>query len=125
MKITLKREKTVYDSVFGTLTITYKGVNIFHCKTLENRLHTFKTGSYNIINSYSTKFNTHHYELRGIKGRTGIRIHPANWHYELRGCIALGLFIDKEQDAIRYSKKAVHIFEELLKESHFLKITIK
>ena len=33
------------------------------------------------------------YLLRDVPGRSGIRIHAANWSYELMGCIALGMQI--------------------------------
>ena len=48
-------------------------------------------GFYNVLKTYSPKFKTMLYEVRGVRGRAGIRIHPANYSSQLNGCIALGM----------------------------------
>lgn len=49
------------------------------------------------------------YELVDVEGRAGIRIHPANWVYELHGCIAPATVITnlnpKEDVAIKEDKR--------------------
>lgn len=49
--------------------------------------------------------NAYTYEVLNVKGRSGIRIHPANYFFDLLGCIALGsehkkLNVDEQLDLI-------------------------
>jgi hypothetical protein len=67
--------------------------NGFECETME-RLHD---GDHPCIlpGTYPASMKPHpiqgkRYELAGVKDRTAILIHPANWVFQLQGCIALG-----------------------------------
>ena len=68
------------------------------------------------------------YEVLNVPGRTGIRIHSANYFYQLLGCIALGdahkdINGDGQLDVI-HSGNTVNQFNTLMnKESFILKIT--
>lgn len=75
----------------------------FVCKTLElpwkdncNSISCFVPGKYLCRYTKSESFSKMHgkdfftYEIIGVPGRAGIRIHSANYVSELRGCIALG-----------------------------------
>lgn len=68
-------------------------------------------GRYEICMTYSTKFDKDMPEIMDVPGRTGIRIHPANYPSELLGCVAPGLKYDT--DSIYDSRKA---FDLLLAE---------
>ena len=48
-------------------------------------------GEYDIKFTLSNRFKKHLYEVLNVPGRSGIRIHVANWAKELEGCIALGI----------------------------------
>ena len=50
-------------------------------------------GNFRCDYTYSPRFKRKLYLLRDVPGRSGIRIHAANWSYELMGCIALGMQI--------------------------------
>lgn len=81
-------------------------------------------GTYKCSFTYSEKFNCKRYEVQGVYGRNGIRIHPANLMgdrscnllCELDGCIALGYVVGQVngQKAILRSKNAVTLFEQFL-----------
>jgi hypothetical protein len=63
------------------------------------------------------------YELVNVKGRTGIRIHSANYYFQLEGCIALGsalkdLNADARLDLI-HSGETVKQFEALMQGKNF------
>jgi hypothetical protein len=48
-------------------------------------------GSYRARYTRSKRFGRLLYEVLDVPGRSGIRIHAANWAHELQGCIALGI----------------------------------
>jgi len=69
----------------------------FKCKTLElpyknNRpnISSIPPGEYFCEYTYSFKFMKRTYEVKNVKGRTGIRIHSGNFFYNIQGCILLG-----------------------------------
>lgn len=64
------------------------------------------------------------YEVLGVKNRSGIRIHSANYFYQLHGCIALGsahkdINIDQQLDVV-HSGKTVSEFEEFMNYKSFV-----
>jgi hypothetical protein len=75
-------------------------------------------GSYNVLMTYSNKFKRMLYEVRGVRGRAGIRIHPANYSTQLNGCIALGMEVT-EQNTITQSRKAHATLEAITKGQPF------
>lgn len=48
-------------------------------------------GTYDVAMTYSPRFKTDLYLVGSVHGRSGIRLHVANYPHELLGCIALGL----------------------------------
>lgn len=63
------------------------------------------------------------YEVTGVPGRSGIRIHSANFFYQLLGCIALGdgltdMNSDGEKDVI-HSRTTIEKFNELMNKQDF------
>lgn len=48
-------------------------------------------GSYKVITTFSNKYQKDMWQVLNVEGRSGIRIHSANYSRELEGCIALGL----------------------------------
>lgn len=48
-------------------------------------------GTYRAVFTHSKRFGRKLYEVMNVPGRSGIRIHAANWAHELQGCIALGI----------------------------------
>lgn len=64
---------------------------IFSFKTLENSKKYIPTGDYTISYTYSPKFNRKLFIVNNVPKMRGIRLHPANWQHELKGCIAFGI----------------------------------
>ena len=54
-------------------------------------------GRYKVEYEYSGKYKKKLPTLQNVPDRTLIRIHPANWGHQLKGCIALGCFVDVRQ----------------------------
>jgi hypothetical protein len=86
----------------GTLTVV-KNENIFVCKTLElawkgNKpdISCIPEGEYPCIYTRSRRLSElkgrdiFTYEVLNVPGRAGIRIHSANYFFQLKGCITLG-----------------------------------
>jgi hypothetical protein len=48
-------------------------------------------GRYKVKKTYSPHFKKNRWEVQDVNGRSGIRIHIANYVSELKGCIAPGL----------------------------------
>jgi hypothetical protein len=81
----------------GVLTVIRNNKVIFFCKTLErpyinnqNSISAIPKGIYDCFWTISTRFKRKMYLVDGVPGRSGIRIHPANYVAQLEGCIALG-----------------------------------
>lgn len=102
----------------------------FSCKTLERpwknnerNISCIPKGTYNVKWSYSWKFMKYTYEILNVPNRSGIRIHSANYFFDLLGCITLGTgYSDLNHDAwadIINSKITVNKLENLLKKQPF------
>jgi hypothetical protein len=115
--VVIKRQYGVVQTL-GTLTTAG-----FTCKTLELRwlenkrnVSCIPEGTYEVDRTFSMKFGRYVYRLKNVKERDGILIHPANFVYQLNGCIALGTYFkDINSDGvidIANSKKAVDAFEK-------------
>jgi len=116
--------------------VTTQGVELFVCKTLElawnnnqNNISCIPDGTYVCIwtrsNRLSTLANTdvYTYEITNVLNRSGIRIHSANYFYQLLGCIALGdahkdINADGELDTI-HSGDTINAFNTLLNKQKF------
>ena len=80
----------------GFLNARRTSVN-FSCYTLElpyinnmPNISAIPTGNYQVKWTFSWKLLKYTYEVQNVKGRSGIRLHAANFYYNLQGCIALG-----------------------------------
>lgn len=49
-------------------------------------------GTYKVTTTYSNRFKKNLWEVLNVPGRSGIRIHAANYASQLEGCIALGMY---------------------------------
>ena len=94
IKLTLQRTVSTDTYMLGTLRLP----NGFVLATIERpwkdnapNLSCIPAGTYTVRMSYSPRFKRYLYEVVGVRGRSGIRIHVANWAAELHGCIAVGL----------------------------------
>ena len=112
MLIIVQRQKKTNDGILGKLDLPTTPLS---CYTIENLEHAIPAGSYKVVIDFSPRLQimTPHIIVpsRDIpaRGDAGIRIHPANFPYQLEGCIAVG---DKlENDAVDDSKKT---FQELM-----------
>ena len=47
-------------------------------------------GVYPVVWTYSPRFKRHMYLVSQVPGRSGIRLHTANWPHDLEGCIGPG-----------------------------------
>lgn len=95
----LKRSTYLPDRVLGWLTVRQGPIQLFRCASLElpwsmnaNRISCVPAGLYVIELEYSDKFKSELWELKGVPGRSEVKIHGANYPSELLGCIAPGLF---------------------------------
>lgn len=110
-RIILYRNDYNKESVHGIVNIrTQNGFNATFT-TIESFEHKIPKGTYIINHCYSPTFDRNLW-LVNVPNRTGIRIHPANRGNELRGCIALGLFSNKEQ--VFQSRRAINILHTIL-----------
>jgi hypothetical protein len=105
---------------------------LFTCKTLElSWKHNLPgescipEGSYECIYTRSGRLSSlagrdvYTYEVFGVPGRKGIRIHAANYFHQLQGCIALGsafkdLNLDERLDLI-HSGETLRRFHEFMR----------
>lgn len=70
---------------------------IFECKTIElewknsaSNISCVPMGYYNLQYEYSNRFTMDLWELKGVPGRSEVKIHVANYYTQLEGCIAVG-----------------------------------
>ncbi len=95
----------------GTLTVSDGWGVKFHCLTLERTDKLIPAGTYKLAWTVSPKFSRLHKlrtgqtkaistpEVLNVPGRSGIRIHTANYERQLLGCIAPGFkFADLNKD---------------------------
>ena len=91
IKVAIVRQSTGPTGTFGIL----RGP-MFECYTLERPATgdhpCIPAGTYKVVWTSKDDNPTHGpcYQIMGVKGRTDILIHPANWFDQLLGCVALG-----------------------------------
>lgn len=105
----LIREPNGPNSTFGVLLID----GFFVCHTLENSLKIIQAGTYEIELYPSPKQKMVVPQLTGTSPRENIQIHPANWFYELEGCIAPGL--TRQNDMLLNSRVAFNLIMSKIK----------
>jgi len=114
----------------GVLTVTDTSGVIFVARTLElpykdnqNSISSFTPGKYICKYTTSPSFGFKTYEITGVPGRAGVRIHAANYVSQLRGCIALGdAHKDINNDGLSdtvHSGDTVKAFEKLMNYEDF------
>lgn len=118
--ITLSRKRTGGDATFGHLIVETLNHGVFKFTTIENTRYQIQTGKYLLDYTYSPRFKYKTLQLMDVPGRTGIRIHPANRHYDISGCIGLGLYNTLEEipNQIFYSRAATETIESLVNEKN-------
>ncbi len=109
----------------GALIVTDKTGVIFVARSLElpykdnaNSISSFTPGKYICKYTMSPSFGFKTYEITSVPGRSGVRIHSANYVSQLRGCIALGdahkdINADGLSDVV-HSGETVKAFETLM-----------
>lgn len=119
MKLTLYRLGYSDKETVGNLVPE----NASYCwKTLElPRAHNevnkscIPAGIYHCVKTFSTHLGYMCPELQNVPGRTGIRIHKANFVGQLLGCIAVGQeFADLDKDGLTDVASSALAFTELM-----------
>lgn len=117
---------------FQSLGVLYCISNgqLFIAKTLElpqkgnqPKISCIPPGVYQCRYTLSPSFKKHTYEILDVPGRSGIRIHSANYATQLLGCIALGSALkdinnDGHQDVI-HSGNTMEEFEKIMSYESF------
>jgi hypothetical protein len=98
---TIVLTRLVYEpeQTLGVINV-YEGTkHLFHCKTLElpNKNNergksSIPASSYKLEFEYSPKFHRKLWELKGVPGRSEIKIHAGNYARQIQGCILVGDF---------------------------------
>ncbi|MCA9495921.1 MAG: hypothetical protein KC589_03185 [Nanoarchaeota archaeon] len=130
----LIQRKTFRDvQTLGDLTVYKDRVKpIYDCKTLEleqdknaRRDDCIPVGIYTVIKHFSPKFGECFW-IQGVPDRDGILIHPANFFYQLLGCIAVGKgYTDINKDGyldLTSSRKTMDELLNILPNKFVLKI---
>lgn len=103
---------------------------LFSCKSLElpdkgneKSISCIPEGYYQCEKTYSPAFDQELYLVKDVPNRSGIRIHPANYTRQLKGCIALGQkHTDLDKDGhydVTSSVSTVEEFEKILQDQPF------
>lgn len=135
----LLRYQSSDQGTFGILTLqdTRQQFQSLELPWRNNRssISSIPAGIYECSLTWSPRFGRLMWLVNGVRGRSGIRIHPANlagdidlgWQSQLNGCIALGfktgkmqLDDGKWQKCVLTSRPAVRQFEAAVKSSPFL-----
>jgi len=115
----------------GIQTLGELNADGFKCLTLERPwknnakgISCIPTGTYLCKHTFSPKFLKYTYELKDTNPRTGIRIHPGNFFFDIEGCILLGdSYKDLNKDGkvdVQNSKITIQKFEEIMGKKDFL-----
>lgn len=124
---TVKLTRIVDD---GVQTSGKLEIDNFACMTLErawknnqSNISCIPRGTYRVKYTFSPKFLKYTYQVMDVPNRTGIRIHSANYFFDLLGCIALGsgyssLNSDREKDIIN-SRATIKSFEDFMQRKDF------
>lgn len=113
MILTLLRGERSDDALPGTLLAE----GAFQAYTLENADKAITAGRYPVVltesgrakggSLWSPRDDDKLPLLCDVAGRSGIRIHAANFAHQLAGCIAPGLARDEETDSLSQSRAAL------------------
>jgi len=83
-------------------------------------------GKYHVKTTYSSKYKRDMWEIMDVTNRSGVRIHSANFYFEIEGCIVLGLSQDDinkdgKMDMVS-SRKAIKLAQKYLGKEFTLEI---
>lgn len=110
--------------------VTSDGPGVFVARSLElpwkdnaNDISCIPEGTYVCKWTHSPALGKETYEITGVPGRTGIRIHSANYFRQLKGCTAIGdahkdIDIDGQLDVI-HSGATVESFNKIMNQEDF------
>lgn len=131
-RLILERLETGDQGTFGQIRI---GTEVFFTGELpwrdnQSNISCIPCGVYNCTYTYSKRFKKFMYLVENVNGRSGIRIHSANfmgdkslgYFSQLHGCISLGLKIGvfENQKTILVSSTAVRMFEKIMNGQNFI-----
>ena len=90
---TLKRTQVTPFQTLGIFSVGEKNWKSLELPWIQNlrNISSIPAGIYQVKWTFSFKFRKYTYEVMNVSGRSGIRIHSANYYFDLKGCIALGL----------------------------------
>lgn len=116
----LTRQPSTDKETLGEMICT-NGSNTLTVKTLElpwlnnqKNISCIPTGVYKCSWTYSLKFPTGTYQVLNVSGRSGIRLHIANYYKQVEGCIALGTELkDINKDGITDTANSTIAFNSL------------
>lgn len=100
--------KLVRDRVDDQFTLGELWLPKYRLYTLENTKKIIPEGTFRVIKNYSPRFKTY-LPLVIVQGRTGIRFHAGNHHWDTEGCILVGEDRDIKAGAVWNSRKALKI----------------
>tara|TARA_R100001163_G_C4939638_1_gene112055 strand:- start:224 stop:625 length:402 start_codon:yes stop_codon:yes gene_type:complete len=132
MKVVLNRLVDTGKETLGKLTIHDELKDVYECKTLElswkdnkQNISCIPFGEYLVSIRTSEKYGEH-FIVNNVEDRSYILIHQANYHTQLRGCIAVGkkysdINSDGELD-VTSSKNTMKDLLEILPDSFYLNI---
>lgn len=132
----LTRQEDDGVQTLGLLTVFDDDVIIYTCSTLElawkdnkKSVSCIPSGTYKVVKRNSHKYGDH-FHILGVPERSFILIHPANYHTQLEGCIAVGRFHKHIDDDGRLdvtnSKDTMNHLLKIIDEDEFkLKIKYK
>lgn len=101
-KFVLYRNNYIGPEILGHLMVFEDLSNrgsrqVFESKTIElewknneANVSCVPVGFYNIVFEHSARFGEHLWELKGVPGRSEVKIHVANYYTQIQGCIAVG-----------------------------------
>ncbi|MDR2609186.1 MAG: DUF5675 family protein [Rickettsiales bacterium] len=114
MLIRINRTKRSPNSILGEFTVYLNDKKAFECWCLENAFRAIPEGQWDIVNTYSPRFDREMFEIN-VPDRTGIRIHAGNTYADSSGCILLGeSYIDRKTDYFIFnSQLSVDKFEKI------------
>lgn len=123
--VTLIRSKGTQKQTTGSITVgstVFKTLELPDLNNLPN-ISCIPKGTYTCKYTFSKKFLRFTYEVLNVPKRSGIRIHSANFYYQIQGCIVLGnpladINADGELDTVN-SRIAIEQFETLMGKKPF------
>lgn len=132
MKVVINRLVDTGKSTLGKLTIHDDIKECFSCKTLElswkenkRNVSCIPRGEYLVTTRFSARHGEH-FLVNDVDDRDYVLIHSANYHHQLRGCVAVGknyADIDKDGELdVTSSRDTMDRLLNILPESFYITI---